>query len=321
MERIIILNNKQFPAGFNSVDVTPPAGVTKISYVENRMIAAVNSYNPKLKVNRIDYIDIKTQFPFYKKGNSNGVLVEEFEINPANRNTYLQNGCYVYSSGTKCICRRIMMYLFVSGAVENTRTAFISQTVFPTLLEYADDYLLSPSYSIANHKFCFINILNKTITATMILRHLSSLCSAGMEYVEIFNNRSIVPSAIPKDLKSFLQTYSPNYAGNYNVVTDTYEDDNYKIEFKNKEFTWKANPMVAKLISKTATTVDFNGSAEKFYWIETLPMAIFAYKQGYLIDYSEYENFVTTYTGRFSASSDKFARCQTLLNYVKKYFI
>ena len=48
---------------------------------------------------------------------------------------------------------------------EDTRNAFVSQTVFPTLLDYAADHLQSPSYSIANHKFCFINILNKKLTS------------------------------------------------------------------------------------------------------------------------------------------------------------
>ncbi len=153
MQRIILLNDRQFPSSFNSVNVTPPAGVTKINYIENRMVAAVNNYNPKLDIRRIEYLAIETQFSSFKKGKSNGILVEEFDINPATKTTYIQNGCYVYMVGTRCVCRRILMYLFISGAEENTRTAFISQTVFPTLLEYAEDYLHSPSYSIANHKF------------------------------------------------------------------------------------------------------------------------------------------------------------------------
>lgn len=321
MERIIILNHKQFPAGFNSVDVTPTVRITKINYVENRIISAVNSYNPKLDVKQILYLPIETFFTAYKKGRSNGVLVEDFDINPANATTYKANGCYVYSSGTRCICRRILMYLFISGAEENTRTAFISQTVFPTLLEYAEEYLTSPSYGFANHKFCFINILNKTITSSMILRHLASLCVIGMDYVEVFNNMSLNPIAIPHDLKEFLQKYSTDYSMKYDATNDEYEDDNYKVEFSNRKFIWKAKTIIEKLVHKTATTVDFNGSAEKFYWIEILPMALFAYNQNYYVDYTEYSNFVTTYANHFSPSSEKFARCQTLLSYIKKYFV
>lgn len=322
MERILILNDSQFPNGFNSVIVTPPAGMTKVSYTENRMLAAINQYNPKLNVSRIEYMAIETQFSNYKKGTSNGVLVEEFDINPALTATYRANGCHVYTVGGSCKCRRIMMYIFVSGADENTRTAFISQTVFPTLLDYAQEYMSSPSYSIANHKFCFINILNKTITSTMILRHLASLCTAGMDYVEVFGNGSLDVKQIPKDLKKFLREYSSDFVANYNAVTDTYEDDNYKIEFANKLFVWKSAPMAAsKIVPKTATTVDFNGSSEKFYWIETLPMALFAYNQGYTVDYSDYSNFITTYRPRFPNTSKKFERCEVLLEYIEKYFV
>lgn len=322
MERILLLNDSQFPNGFNSISVTPPPGVSKVAYTENRMLAAINQYNPKLGVTRIEYLAIEKQFSNYKKGASNGVLVEEFDINPALASTYRVNGCYVYLMGTRCICRRIMMYVFVSGADENTRTAFISQTVFPTLLDYAEEYMQSPSYTIANHKFCFINILNKTITANMILRHLASLCAAGMDYIEVFGNGSIDVNQIPKDVKAFLRVYASDYTAKYNETLDVYEDDNYRIEFKNKLFVWKAAPMAAtKLVAKTATTVDFNGSSEKFYWIETLPMAIFAYKQGYKVDYSDYLNFVTTYRPQFLTTSKKFARCEVLLEYIEKYFI
>lgn len=322
MERILLLNDGQFPNSFNDVLVTPPMGMTKITYTENRIITAINQYNPKLGVTRIEYLAIETQFPGYKKGKSNGILVEEFDIDSTLRPVYIQNGCYVYSVGTRCICRRILMYIFISGATEDTRTAFISQTVFPTLLDYAKDYLQSPSYAIANHKFCFINILNKKITANMILRHLASLCAVGMDYVEVFANGSIDVKLIPKDLKTFLQQYASSYATKYDSVSDIYEDDNYRVEFSNKLFVWKAMPMAtSKIVAKTATTVDFKGSEEKFYWIETFPMALFAYNQGYKVDYREYLYFITTYRGQFSPKSDKFARCEVLLKYIQKYFI
>lgn len=322
LDRILLLNDSQYPNGFNSVIVTPPAGMTKISYTESRMLTAINQYNPKLNVTRIEYLAIETQFSNYKKGGSNGVLVEEFDIDPSLAPMYRTNGYYVYSVGTRCLCRRIMMYVFISGADENTRTAFISQTVFPTLLDYAEEYIQSPSYTIANHNFCFINILNKTLTANMILRHLASLCAAGMDYIEVFSNGSIDVNQIPKDVKEFLRIYASDFASKYNAVTDVYEDDNYKIEFSTKKFVWKAAPMAAtKLVPKTATTVDFNGSSEKFYWIETLPMALFAYNQGYKVDYSDYSNFITTYRPQFPNTSKKFARCEVLLEYIEKYFI
>lgn len=321
MERILLLNNTEFPNRFNSVLVTPPPGTSRIQYTEKKILDSLNQYNGKLNVSKIEYLKIEDQFPNYKIGKPNGVLIEEFEINSALISQYQVNECYVYNRGGLNICRRIMMYIFVSGADENTRTAFISQTVFPTLLDYAEVYLPSPSYSIANHKFCFINILNKTITANMILRHLASLCAAGMDYVEVFSNNSITPKEIPRDLRAFLQEYASDYSSKYDALTDIYEDDNYRVEFKNRLFIWKASKMASTKIEVKGTKTDFKGSSEKFYWIETLPMAIFSYDIGYKIDYTDYSNFITNYKSRFSAKSDKFARCEILLKYIKKYFV
>ncbi|MEG0034803.1 MAG: hypothetical protein RR734_04445 [Bacilli bacterium] len=321
MERILLLNDKRFPGDLVNVKVNPPTGMSKISYVENEIIDAINKYNPKLDVKRIDYLAIETQFSHYKKSKSNGALIEEFDILPSDQNRYTRNGCYVYMVGTRCICRRIMLYVFVSGVNEDTRTAFISQTVFPTLLEYADEFMQSPSYTLSNHKFCFINILNKKLNATMILRHLAGLCAAGMDYVEVFSNYSFNPRKISADLKLFLEEYSSDFNKYYNSLTNIYEDDNYLVDFKEKNIIWQTTSMISKLKSIAADTIDFNGSGEKFYWIEILPISIFAYKQGYKVDYSEYEKFVRIYKSKFSETSEKFKRCEVLLEYAKKYFI
>lgn len=321
MESVLILNQAKYPSEFSSINITPPAGVSKTKHIEDRIIAAINRYNPKLNVTRIEYDVIETKFPNYQKGNKNGLLVEEFSINPALSAKYRAHECYVNNTPNGCMCQRILMYVFLSNVVEGSRTSFISQTVFPGLLDYAEQYLASPSYTIANHKFCYIDILNKTVTASMILRHLSGLCAAGMDYVDVFGTGSVVVNQIPKNLKDFLRDYSSDFTANYSAVNDVYDDDNYEVDFRHKKLTIKTANMISKLVPKTATTVDFNGSAEKFYWIETLPMAIFAYDTGYKVDYTQYDTFINTYKARFSSSSDKFARCETLLAYMKKYFI
>lgn len=320
MERILILNDVRFPRALEKVNVSPPARISKTTYVESRIIDAVNKYNSKLDVKRIEYLNIETQFPYYKNGNSNGVIIEEFDILPSEQSRYIHNGCYIYTVGTRYLCRRIMLYIFVSGVGEAARNAFISQTVFPTLLEYADEFLQSPSYTIANHKFCFINILNKVLTAPMILRHLAGLCAAGMDYVEVFSSKSLNPAAIPADLKKFLEEYSSDFQGNYNALTNSYEDNHYFVDFKGKEIIWRTNSMISKLMTKGGIT-DFCGSGEKYYWIEILPVSILAYNLGYKVDYSEYVNFINTYKLRFSAISDKFRRCEVLQEYAKKYFV
>ncbi len=320
MRSILLLNDGGFPAAFNDAIVIPPVGTSKVNHVEKLVIGALNKYNPKLKVDGIEYLKVENQFPYFKNGRSNGVIVEEFEINPKRAAAYAGNGCFVYMLGNLCLCRRVLMYVYVTPATEDARNAYVSQTVFPTLLDYANDYLASPSYSVANHKFCLINILNKRISSATIKRHLASLCAAGMDYVEVFNNYSVVPSRIPNDLKAFLKMYSSDFNGGYNAAADEYEDENYKVNFTRKEFVWKAAQMAAtKLVRNANGIMNFNGSAEKFYWIEVMPMAILAYKLGYKVNFDEYEVFINTYRGLFSPGSDKFARCECLLEYIRKF--
>lgn len=321
MKRILLLNDKQFPKAFTSISDLPPLEMEKEKYVEDRMIESLNQYNPKLMVTGVEYLEIEKQFPKFKKGKSNGVLIEEFEINPSLEGVYRSNGCYIFFEEERCVCRRILMYIFISDVDEESRTGFISQTIFPTLLDYAGDYIQSPSYSIANHKFCFLNILNKKLTARMILRHLAGLCAAGMDYVDVFENDSLQKSEIPADLKSFLQMYTSDYNEKYDEAAACYENDNYRIEFDKKLFRWKIELLEAKLVVKEKGQLDFNGSSEKFYWMELLPMTIFAYNQGYRIDYSCYQKFIENYRSRFSKTSKKFARCEILLQYIEKYCI
>ena len=85
MKRIILLNNSQFPAAFNSVVVKAPAGIKKLNYVENQIIEAINKYNVKLNVDHIEYLAIETQFSSFKKGKQNGILIEEFDKIPKDK--------------------------------------------------------------------------------------------------------------------------------------------------------------------------------------------------------------------------------------------
>lgn len=319
MTRIILLNDKQFPNGFNSIQIIPPTGIDKKKYVEKKIIKAINAYNPKLNVSYIEYLQIEEQFPDFKKSKSNGALIEEIIIKPSEISKFSTKNYYVYNNEGITYARRILLYLFLSNADESGRNGFVSQVVFPTLLDYAGKYLDSPSYTIANHKFCFINIMNKELTSNMILRHLAGLCLLELDYIEVFKN-SLNPKNIPTDLKEFLKEYITDYYSHYDVSLDIYDDNNYRIDFSNKIFKIKTEAMISKLVMK-GTNVDFNGSGEKFYWVEILPVCLNAYNQGYSIDYSEYEDFIRRYETRFSSSSEKFSRCQILLKYIKKYCI
>ena len=67
MERILLLNDSQYPNGFNSGACHSTNRYDKNFLYRNRMLAAINQYNPKLGVSKIEYMGIETQFPNYKK--------------------------------------------------------------------------------------------------------------------------------------------------------------------------------------------------------------------------------------------------------------
>lgn len=321
MSGIILLNSSNYPKAFENIKIKNLKNQTICQHVENRLVDAVNNYNHKLNVSRVEYADISAQFLSYKFANSNGVIVDEFEVNEANIETYKKNGCYIYKKYNKFICRKILMYIFVSNNSENSRTSFVSQTIFPTLIDYTNDYLESPSYDFANHKFCYINILNNKMTAKMILRHMASLYLVGFDYIEIFDNDILNIEDIPKDIKNFLKEYSTDFYFYYDIDACIYEDEYYKVDFVNMELVLKVEDMIASLKSIGNNRVDFHGSKEKFYWMEIIPISLIAYRQGYKIDYTDYEKFILNYENKFSPKSKKFERCKTLMKYFKKIFI
>ena len=316
---IILLNRNSFPHEFREVNVEPTNQQTKEEYVENMLIDAINTYNPKLGVDRVEYLNISDQFKYCMSQKSNGLLVEEFNIVEAEREMYDNKGCYTIMVDNRCVCRRILMYLFISNSTEKSRNSFVSQTVFPSLLDYAELFLNSPSYSIANHEFCFINVVNSKMSSKMILRHLVSLYRAGIGYVEVFKKNTLDVSDIPVELKEIIRKYWEDFDTGYSRVTNLYSNNHVEIDFANKIFRWRVDSLKSKIVCDPSYS--FKGSSEKFYWIEVLPISLYAYKMGFKIDYTEYENFIHEYRERFLRSSDKFRRCEVLLRYIKKFFI
>ena len=313
----LIINHESFPSDFNKINITPPHGVSLQSYVEENITNAISRYNPKLNISSIEYDDLISQFPHIKAGKYSGIIVKDIEINDQLINRYRNRGCYIYSENNKKYARELLLYIFLSQVDESGRNGFISQTIFPTVLDYMEDNIISPSYTIADHKFLFINLLNKEITANMILRHIAGMYLIGIDYIETFVD-SLDTSNIPKDLLEFLKTFDSDFYSNYDATTKVYENSLYKIDFNSSIVFVKSEKLIegTNVINGRAS---FKGSSEKFYWIETYPIAIYAYNLGFKVDISEYEDYCSSYKALFSNRSDKFARCETLLSYFKKY--
>lgn len=276
--------------------------------IELLLLKKVNAFNKKLNISKVIYESLQEQFPFYKKTGRSGAIIEDTQIDTTLINEYKQNGYYVFQQDEITYARNIIEYVFFTPTRENSRNIFISQTLFPALVDYMEDYLNTSNYTCANHKFMLINIANKEITADSIITTISILIKIGLDYLVLFDYPTIHRDTIPDNIKTFIKERYAN-------CTEIYENKYYKIDFTRKLLKIKTYELETKIKNNI-----FEGSDEKFYWIQIFPIAIFAHNSGYKVDYSEYDNFCQSYRKVFSSKNKKFNRCITILRYLEKYF-
>ena len=316
METKLILNPQSFPAKFSEIEIEG-YGEDKIKYVENMIIKKINEYNYKLNLTGIIYEDINKQFSRVKTSNYTGAIIQDIEIPNNEMENYAKRGFYILKKDNKLFARNIIEYVYISSPTADARNSAISQIIFPTHIEFMNEFKDSPTHYVADHGFMFINIIGKKITAQTILRHIASLIKIKFDYVEIFNN-STKKDDIFTDIKNFINYYYSNskLESYYNYDTDVFDNECYKIDFSKKEF-YICTEYLESCIQYDLTTrkYSFQGSSEKFFWMEVYPMTIYAYNSGYIINYDEYENMCN----KLFNYSDKISRCIYLLNYIKKY--
>lgn len=319
--RKLILNNDNFPSSFNDIEnLEQYSQDEKIEFIENNIIKQINLYNPKMSVMEILYENLTEQFEDIHISKYTGAIVEDQCINDKFVENYRKHKYFIYNKDGRLYARKIIEYIFVSPATERSRNAFCSQVFFPVIIDYIKTYISSPSYSIANHKFMFINIVNNEISANSILRPLAVLTKIGMDYVDVFT-QAINLAQIPNDLNTFLKQYDRDYHEHYNEESNIYTNDYYLINFNKKIFQIKMDYILNNIELKTQEKYDFKGSSEKFFWIVILPISIWAYNLDYKINFKNYVDFCNEYRGKFKDNSDKFLRFEFLINYFNKYFI
>ncbi len=326
----LMLDNRRdngYPSVFEKADVTLPAGEDRRAWFEERILAALNRYNPRLQVTEVVYGDIRARFPSARAGITSGVIYQEREIAFEEMENYRIRGYASWVEGGSFIAGRIRAYVYmplpaVQGKSEG-RNTLVAQTLFPTLIDYMGEYLDSPGYEPANHPVFFVNVRTQEISASSTRKDLASLALVGIRYVDVFGEerrRPLYLEEVPGELREFLMQYDERFQANYDQGAERYENPYLRIFFREKRLIIKSDAAVEKLVFKEGL-YDFGGSGEKFYWMNIYPMAIAAYEQGYQVDITAYREFVEYYEARFSPYSEKMARCRTLLLYFEKYMV
>jgi hypothetical protein len=285
------------------------------SYVENQIICAINNYNSNLNIEGVEYADIRGQFPEVELSNYTGLIIENTEIGNDESTAYEGNGYFVVNIEGHFFARKILIYVLFSDTRERGRNVLFTQSIFPAVMEYMGRYIDSPSYTLANHPIYFINIINRTLTARSLLRRLALLVALNIECIEVFSE-NIRPADVPMEIKAFITAYYENYD---DVNQHEFVTDYFIVDFTRHILIIKTNKLVlGEYIIDDGEKYLFKGSCEKFYWMEILPIVVLSVKNGYHIDYTELETFITSNVGNFTARDDKFKRFGMLLQYIKK---
>lgn len=314
LKRKLLLSDSAFPDKLESSEITHPVVLSKQQYIENKIIEGINNYNSKLKVSSIEYIRINEQFPdlnFF--GIYTGIIVEDIEIQQSEKELNINKKYFVWEDTGRIYARKIVLYVIMSDYMEKSRSAF-SQLFFPVLIEFMRFYNSSPSFSIANLPIYYINFQSK-VSSNNILKQTAGMIISDIEYIDVFN---INPKL--KNVSSNMDKFSENYLDNYNPAVLLYSCDNFEIDRGSKVTTIKTNKLVIGdcLKIKSDGKYSFDGSKEKFYWIDILPIIILSCKNGYKIDYSLLKIFYDNNITNFSINDDKFRRFFNLIEFIKK---
>lgn len=311
----LLLTNKSYPDTFKKINL--PSDVSEscaIAWVEKKIITAIQGKNPKISIESIEYCDIAARFSSFENSNYCGLIVEETVIPREACNDFESRGYYVYKKDSNFYAQRPLVYTIMTAPVVAGRNVFVSQSIFPTLIDYMKTFHNSPCYDITNHPVYFINIVNDPITALSIIEPLYALNMMGICYVDVFGSTL----SIKKENLSLKEHLLKFDSRSFNDEQTSYSCESYEIDFRTKSFRIKTKKLaIGEYLKRGANYVDFNGSSEKFYWMEMLPATLKAFSEKFFVNYEDFDTFCKQ-KGAFSPTSEKFSRFETILAYIKK---
>lgn len=311
----LLLTNKTYPGSLLNIEKPDEISENeRLSWAESKILDAINSKNRKLKLDCIEYCNICERFSDFLDSNYAGLIVEEAEITENTRQSYTSRNFYVYEENGKILAQRPWIYTIMTSPVVSGRNVFISQSIFPTLIDYMKRFINSPSYEISNHPIYLINIVNKRIVAESIIKPLHALAFMNICYIDVFGSTPCIGNKA-LSLKEYIHSFCRD---NFDEENRQYSDNICNIDFQNKTLRIKTDELVlGQSLIRNGYYLDFNGSSEKFYWMNMLPIVIKAIDENFCINYENLSAFCSQ-RNEFSPNSSKFSRFETILKYIKK---
>jgi len=325
--RKLLLQDVSYQKKFNKIDVTPPSGMSKLQYIETKLLQEINNKNPRLHVSAIEYMDINNEFTGFIGGTYSAIIVDEENIPsiPINRT---DDSRYFTDASGNAIRQRIRSFVFTSPATKDEgRNITVTQDIFPRLLDYIERYIGSPSYAYANHPFCYISLMTPSgDLQASILENYARLNQLDFEFIELFPT-GVNFSNIPEDVEGAIE-FIADLPRSRKTIADVQVTDDYKFDVVNKKLTIlsstlqvnQVNNIFGRRVERTTTgNAGFKGSQEKFYWLDVLSMFELALRNNYEIDYSQLWNWYNqNRTNNSFGNSEKFPRFESLLKYFDK---
>lgn len=275
------------------------------------VIEKLNSYNPKLNIGRISPFPGGASFNIAKRADSTRfALVAEDRGENSDHGPLASDEGVVETEGESPALYRAVLYLFV-GLETSGRNVFVTQTFFPGLCALIDEMKAAPGIAFSSHPVYFLDLASGAIPDS-VLRTLRLFTAMGVGYVSVYR-ADFDPAAAPRELEALLEAAGDQRAGRPYYSVDA---EKRMLTYTKSQFT------PGQLLAEGATSTNwlFNGSKDKFYWSEVLPVAVVAAHSGFGIDCSE----VVSYLAGIRADSGeaktsiKFDRTVALFKYIEK---
>lgn len=275
------------------------------------VLEKLNDYNPKLGVGRILPFPGNKSFSIANRAESTKfALVAEAHSEVSDHRLLAPDEGVAESEDASTALYRAVLYLFV--AIESTgRNVFVTQTFFPGLCALIDDMKAAPGIAFSSHPVYFLDLASGSMPDS-VRRTLQLFTAMGVGYVPVYR-ADLDPAAVPRELNALLQATGDQRSGRLY----------YSINPGERLLTYMKSPFVpGVLLEKNATSANwsFNGSSDKFYWSEVLPVAVVAAHSGFRIDCSEVVSYLTAVRAASGGArtSKKFDRTVALFEYIEK---